>query len=243
MANTQIQIKTNGTTTLATAGKYCDRNIDVNVAVPASGTTPSGSKTITTNGTHDVAQYANAVVNVPTGITPTGSKTITENGTYDVTNYASAVVSVTTAKPTQFTNRYDPANVTIDYKVSVSSNVVSKAANSEVNILRIPYTHVANEVVKLRMRGICTVRSNFVVVLYGADGETRVNHFFTSACTITYDEYGDAVITFPSGSVTTSAWYFIELNFQYDGMSSATTALTGPIVTINEPIGNGGYVG
>lgn len=33
MANTQIDITANGTTTLATAGKYCDRNIDVNVAV------------------------------------------------------------------------------------------------------------------------------------------------------------------------------------------------------------------
>lgn len=31
--NTQIDITQNGTTTLATAGKYCDRNIDVNVNV------------------------------------------------------------------------------------------------------------------------------------------------------------------------------------------------------------------
>ena len=33
MANTQVNISANGITTLATAGKYCDRNIDVNVAV------------------------------------------------------------------------------------------------------------------------------------------------------------------------------------------------------------------
>ena len=31
---TQIHISQNGITTLATAGKYCDRNIAVNVAVP-----------------------------------------------------------------------------------------------------------------------------------------------------------------------------------------------------------------
>lgn len=31
--NTQINITENGTTTLATAGKYCDRNIDVNVEI------------------------------------------------------------------------------------------------------------------------------------------------------------------------------------------------------------------
>ena len=33
--STQIDITENGTTTLATAGKYCDRNIDVNVNVPS----------------------------------------------------------------------------------------------------------------------------------------------------------------------------------------------------------------
>lgn len=35
--NTQIEITQNGTTTLATAGKYCDRNIDVNVEVVSGG--------------------------------------------------------------------------------------------------------------------------------------------------------------------------------------------------------------
>ena len=34
MANIQIPITENGTTTLATAGKYCDRNIDVEVNTP-----------------------------------------------------------------------------------------------------------------------------------------------------------------------------------------------------------------
>lgn len=36
MANTQVSISKNGKTTLATAGKYCDRNIDVNVAVAST---------------------------------------------------------------------------------------------------------------------------------------------------------------------------------------------------------------
>lgn len=65
MANTQISISGNGTTTLATAGKFCDRNIDVNVSVPASGITPTGTKTITENGTYDVTSFASATVNVP----------------------------------------------------------------------------------------------------------------------------------------------------------------------------------
>jgi hypothetical protein len=178
MANTQIHITENGTKTLATAGKYCDRNIDVNVAVPG--------------------------------------------------------------KATQFTNYYKPEYVTLDYKVQVVSNEVTKIANAEVNLLKIPYHHAPGEVVQLRMRGIGSVRSNLVVVLYAEDGETRVNHFYTSNCAITYDSYGDAVMTFQAGTVTSMEWHYMELNFQYDFAASGTEALTGPIVTINEPIGNGG---
>ena len=37
MANTQIAISKNGKTTLATAGKYCERNIDINVSVANMG--------------------------------------------------------------------------------------------------------------------------------------------------------------------------------------------------------------
>lgn len=40
------------------------------------------------------AGFVSAVQAIPTGITPTGTKSITENGTYDVTQYASASVSV-----------------------------------------------------------------------------------------------------------------------------------------------------
>ena len=54
----------------------------------------SGTKTITSNGTHDVTNYASAQIDVPVGITPSGTKTITENGTHDVTNYALAQVNV-----------------------------------------------------------------------------------------------------------------------------------------------------
>ena len=75
------------------------------VSLPISGGTakfkdedeiivPAGTIEISTNGTHNVKTYENAIVNVPVGIAPSGSITVTENGTFDVTNYASVVVNV-----------------------------------------------------------------------------------------------------------------------------------------------------
>ncbi len=87
VAQTSRSVTSNGTidTTL---------NNSVEINVPSSGITPTGTKNITTNGDHDVTQYATAHVDVPTGITPSGSQEFTQNGTYDVTNLAEAVVNV-----------------------------------------------------------------------------------------------------------------------------------------------------
>lgn len=131
MANTQINIGGNGTTTLATAGKYCDKNIDVIVSVPASGITPTGTKSITTNGEHDVTNFAKANVNVPVGTTPTGTKTITTNGTHDVTNYASAQVNVPVGITPSGTKEIT-ANGTVDVANFASALVNVQGLNARV---------------------------------------------------------------------------------------------------------------
>lgn len=59
------------------------------------GIEPQGSITIVKNGTYDVTEKAEAVVNVPaSGITPSGTKEITENGTFDISSFASVLVNV-----------------------------------------------------------------------------------------------------------------------------------------------------
>lgn len=220
MANTQIGITENGTTTLATAGKYCDRNIDVNVNVPV----PSGY------------------------IKPAGSKTITENGTHDVTQYASAVVNVAGGQATQFTNLFNLDNVTHGTRIDANTSIgMQYVEDIQCNCIKIPFHHVPNEPVVMRFRGIGTIRDRNNSVTLAKDGETKVNHYTfintsTTQFEMSYDEHGDAMVTF-KGILLTAEWYYFVFNFQYFGVIKNATAMQGPIITINEPIGNGGYTG
>lgn len=67
------------------------------------GITPTGTKTITSNGKHDVTTYAEADVQVPIPQAPSGKTTIsiTENGvsTHDVSTFAQAEVNVAVPMP------------------------------------------------------------------------------------------------------------------------------------------------
>jgi hypothetical protein len=156
------------------------------------------------------------------------------------------VVNVAGGQATQFTNLYDPAIVVPKNNISGSSSsgVVITSDNFS-NYIKVPYHHVAGEPVVLRMRGIGTVRDRMGCGTLKEDGVTRVNHYQiynTTFFTQSYDEYGDVTITF-KGNLVSTEWYYFVFGFQYIGINSgATEAKEGPIITINEPIGNGGYV-
>lgn len=101
------------TTTLTTAGKYCEDDI----AIEASGgITPTGNINITDTSVTDVTNYATAqvvdsdlvagnikkdvdilgITGTYEGFVPSGTITITSDGTYDVTSYATAEVQTST---------------------------------------------------------------------------------------------------------------------------------------------------
>lgn len=98
---------------------------------------PSASLNISSNGTHDVANYAEAVVNVQ----PSGKITITQNGTdIDVANYASADVIVPGAatliqKSITQNGTYNAANDSADGYSSVTVNVPLSSVYAFVHVI------------------------------------------------------------------------------------------------------------
>lgn len=93
-----LEVTENGTYT-APDGVDGYSPVTVNVPIPDGYIVPSGTKTITENGTHDAREFESVDVNVPIPdgyIKPSGELEVTENGTHDVTQYASVEVNVPT---------------------------------------------------------------------------------------------------------------------------------------------------
>lgn len=111
--------------------------------IPSNYIDPSGTKTITTNGTHDVNAYEKVSVNVPIPegyIKPSGTKEITQNGLQNAREYESVNVNVPIPdgyiKPSGSKSITENGSHDVTEYASVNVNVPSK----EPNILSLEIT-------------------------------------------------------------------------------------------------------
>lgn len=207
MANTQIDITANGTKTLKTAGKYCDRDIDVNVSVPSGG-----------------------------GITPTGTKEITTNGVHDVTDYASANVNVPTPRPTQFTNVLTHASTEIKYNQAYNGTTRNGMVCVIIDLAALGIT--TTQKLEFRMRGLW-VDVSYASIMSSTDKATWSSR--KSMVGPAKDSYGDCLVTI--SSLDPETYPYLLIAFRNTSVAATADNYAGSILTINEPIGNGGYVG
>lgn len=148
--------------TAVDANKWTKGQIKVG-PIPPEYIVPSGTKSISANGTGiDVKAYEKVDVAVP-GITPSGTLAIATNGSHDVTNYATASVAV-------------PASAVDSGTKSITANgngqdVVGYAA---VNV-NVPNSYAAADEGKVVSNGALVAQTSDTVTQNGTVDTTLIN--------------------------------------------------------------------
>lgn len=188
MANHQVNITENGTKILLTVGKYCDRNIDVNVDVPAKPT-----------------QFTN-ILELDTTIVKPGYR-VASNSYIETEDGVALVFPVTAGT----------------HKIRVRGPYLW------------PYVHltIANN--------YGPWYSNFYETTTQPSGDTfsgTLTHCYADGDYVNQDEYGDWYFAFTASNDCYIGFTLKDMTVTYP---EATYNLP-PIVTLDEPIGNGGIV-
>ena len=104
----------------------------VNVRVPASVADTLGDKPIDSNGTHTVVGYSTVTVDVPSGGSPSGTINLNHNGTFNVSNVAQAIVDVKASSVTMGTTDPIYANGIVNVEEYKYANVQVRPENVDV---------------------------------------------------------------------------------------------------------------
>ena len=193
MSNHKINITENGTKTLLTGGKYCDRNIDVVVYVPSSG-----------------------------GIEPTKFTNILDLDTTIVKNGYRCVSG--------------------GYTATVDGIAIVCAVAKGTHKVRVRGKYVWGFLQTNKMTSVSPYYTNFYRATSTPTDSSFAGTVLTdntvSSTNYGQDEYGDFYTEFTMPSDGFIGFTLKDISYIY-----ANCTFGDPIITIDEPIGNGGIVG
>ena len=165
-------------------------------------------------------------------IIPSGDVNITKNGTYNVSEKAQAIVNIDSGEtPSAFTDLARATTTVIkdNYRINSTGNIGSSSGNTVISFKN---PKVGKEC-KLICRGafVLNGNTNLAAGTSSSAAGTLISSNFNTDSRL--NEQGDFYVTIPANK--SLAW----IHFSFGGL----TSLRFPIITIDEYIGNGGFVG